>query len=193
MLRRRAEAVVGMLAAAPVLLALACRPADAAGGSRERIMFELTSSAFAPSGKIPKKYTCDGKDVSPPLAWKGAPQGTALIAVIMEDPDAPAGTWIHWVIYDVPAASGALAENLSRDATLPDGATQGASWGVEKFDRVGYGGPCPPPGKPHRYFFRAYALSSKLALPAGAPKSAVVAAMKGKVLAEATLVGLYGR
>jgi Raf kinase inhibitor-like YbhB/YbcL family protein len=175
-----------ILTAAVVLVALAF---PAAGGT----MFELSSPAFKDSTTIPKKYTCDGKDVSPPLAWKDYPAGTAAIAVIMEDPDAPVGLWIHWVHYDVPAANGALAEGQPPIGFLPDGSKQGVSWGVTKFEKTGWGGPCPPPGKPHRYVFRAYALSSLTGLAPGATKDQLLEAIKGKTLARAELTGLYGR
>ena len=156
-------------------------------------MFELSSPAFQASTTIPKKYTCDGKDVSPPLEWRNAPAGTAAIALIMEDPDAPVGLWIHWVLYDVPSGSGALAEGLAKTGTLADGSKQGSSWGVVKFEKTGYGGPCPPPGNAHHYVFRAYALSSPTGLAPGATKSQLLEALRGKVLAQTSLVGLYGR
>ena len=156
-------------------------------------MFELTSPAFQASAPIPKKYTCDGKDVSPPLEWKNAPAGTVGVALIMEDPDAPAGVWIHWILYDAPAKSAALHEGLPRTASLADGTKQGSSWGVDEFETVGYRGPCPPPGKPHRYVFRAYALGSRTGLVPRATKEQLLEAIEGKVLAQAELVGLYGR
>lgn len=177
------------------LIALALLTWTVAGQSLlEDSMFKLTSPAFAPSSTIPKKYTCDGKNVSPPLAWSGLPKGARSIAVIMEDPDAPAGLWIHWVLYDVPAGAGALAEGLPQKDSLPDGSKQGQSGGVIEFETIGYSGPCPPPGKPHRYVFRAYALKDDtLGLKPRAAKSTAVAAMGGKILAQAELVGLYGR
>lgn len=156
-------------------------------------MFELSSPAFKASTTIPRKYTCDGKDVSPPLEWKNVPAETACLALIMEDPDAPGGVWIHWVLYDVPAESGALAEGIPRTETLADGSMQGWSWGVDEFDRVGYGGPCPPKGKPHRYVFTAYALASPTGLGPRATKGQLLKALNGNVLAQAELVGLYGR
>lgn len=156
-------------------------------------MFELSSPAFKASATMPKKHTCDGQDVSPPLQWKNAPAGTEFLALIMEDPDAPVGLWIHWVLYDVPAKSGALAEGLPRTETLADGSKQGKSWGVADFERVGYGGPCPPPGKPHRYVFTAYALGSPAGLAPRATKGQVLKAIKGKVLGQAELIGRYGR
>ena len=156
-------------------------------------MFELTSPAFQASAPIPKKYTCDGKDVSPPLEWKNAPAGTVGIALIMEDPDAPVGVWIHWVLYDAPSGSGALPEGVPRTASLADGTKQGSSWGVDEFESAGYRGPCPPKGQPHRYVFRAYALGSRTGLVARATKDQLLEAIEGKVLAQAELVGLYGR
>jgi Raf kinase inhibitor-like YbhB/YbcL family protein len=111
----------------------------------------------------------------------------------MEDPDAPGGTWVHWVIYDVPATAGALPEGVAAEETLPDGSMQGSSWGVDEFERVGYGGPCPPPGKPHRYVFTAYALARTAGLAPRATKDELLQAIKGKVLAKAQLVGVYGR
>jgi Raf kinase inhibitor-like YbhB/YbcL family protein len=175
-----------MIKAAVVLVALAF---PAAGET----MFELSSPAFANSTTIPKKYTCDGRDVSPPLAWKGYPAGTAAIAVIMEDPDAPTGLWIHWVLYDVPAANGGIEEGQPPVGALPGGSKQGRSWGFVKFEKTGWGGPCPPPGKPHRYVFRAYALSRVTALAPGASKDEVLQEIKGTTLGRAELVGLYGR
>lgn len=156
-------------------------------------MFELTSPAFKASAPIPKKFTCDGSDVSPRLAWTGAPAGTEALALIMEDPDAPAGAWIHWVLYDVPAKNGGLPEGVPAAETLDGGGKQGWSWGVAQFERVGYGGPCPPPGPAHHYVFTAYALSNPTGLPPRATKSQLLKAIKGQVLAQAELVGLYGR
>ena len=151
--------------------------------------FTLTSSAFTEGAPIPAKHTCDGADVSPPLAWSGAPSGAAAFALIMDDPDAPAGTWVHWVLYDLPARSSALAENVAKTEALKDGAVQGRN----DFPRTGYGGPCPPPGKPHRYFFKLYALDAALGLKPGATKQELERAMQGHVLATAQLMGTYAR
>jgi Raf kinase inhibitor-like YbhB/YbcL family protein len=156
-------------------------------------MFELSSPAFKPSGTIPRKHTCDGVDASPRLEWRNAPAEAKTIALIMEDPDAPAGVWVHWVLYDLPAASGGLVEGVPPGDELAGGGRQGASWGVVQFERVGYGGPCPPKGKPHRYVFTAYALPGPTGLPAKATKAQLLKAMKGKALAQAELIGLYGR
>lgn len=146
---------------------------------------KLTSAAFAEGGTIPAKYTCDGVDVSPPLAWSGVPAGTKAFALIADDPDAPAGTWVHWVLYNVPGSVAQLPEGVSG----PGGAAQGRN----DFRKAGYGGPCPPPGKPHRYFFKLYALDASLALKAGAIKAEVERAMQGHALAQAQLMGTYGR
>jgi Raf kinase inhibitor-like YbhB/YbcL family protein len=153
----------------------------------------LTSSAFAANSTIPKEFTCDGVDDSPPLAWQGAPQGTKSFAIIMDDPDAPPGTWVHWILFNIPSDTQALGRAVEKKETLKSGAKHGLVWGVNDFSRVGYFGPCPPPGKPHRYFFKLYALDGTLNLPAKATKAQVEATMKGHVLGEASLVGLYGR
>jgi Raf kinase inhibitor-like YbhB/YbcL family protein len=149
---------------------------------------ELTSAAFGSGEAIPAKYTCDGEDISPPLAWGDPPQGTGSFALIMDDPDAPAGTWVHWVLYDLPAESRTLPEASPPDGDLPDGGQHGGnSW-----RRLGYGGPCPPSGT-HRYFFRLYALDVVLDLDAGATKKELSQAMEGHVLAEGQLMGTYTR
>jgi Raf kinase inhibitor-like YbhB/YbcL family protein len=150
----------------------------------------LTSSAFPEQGEIPAVYTCQGKDVSPPLAWTGAPAGTKSLALIVDDPDAPdpaapKRTWVHWVLYDVPPTASGLPEAVGRDA-LPAGTREG----VNDWARTGYGGPCPPIGR-HRYFHKLFALDATLG-DLGSPKKAdLEKAMKGHVLAEARLVGTY--
>lgn len=153
----------------------------------------LSSSAFTANSNIPKTYTCDGKDLSPPLQWKDAPNSTQSFALIMDDPDAPPGTWVHWIIYGIPAKENQLPEGIEKKETLANGAKQGLVWGVQEFSKVGYFGPCPPPGKPHRYFFKLYALDTILNLPAKVSKPDLVKAMEGHILAETSLVGLYGR
>jgi len=154
---------------------------------------ELKSGAFDAGASIPKKHTCDGADLSPPLAWNGVPEGTVSFVLIMDDPDAPPGTWVHWVLFNVSAATSRLEEGLPKTESVLGGARHGACWGVNKFNRVGYHGPCPPPGKPHRYVFTLYALDTMLELPARAGKADVLQAAKAHVLAETTLTGLYGR
>src|SRR6266581_3665047 len=130
---------------------------------------QISSAAFSAGETIPKKFTCDGPDVSPHLKWNDPPANTQGIALIMDDPDAPAGTWVHWVLYDIPGDLRGLQTGILKKETLTNGAKQGACWGVDTFERVGYWGPCPPPGKPHRYFFKLYALDQKLDLPPKVP------------------------
>jgi Raf kinase inhibitor-like YbhB/YbcL family protein len=150
---------------------------------------EITSSAFQAGQKIPTRYTCEGADVSPPLQWNGLPAGAKSLALICNDPDAPVGSWVHWVLYDLPVTTKDLAENVPALETLPSGAKQG----INDFKRVGYGGPCPPPGKPHRYYFKLYALDAALMLKARATKQELLRAMDGHILAEARLNGTYQR
>ena len=152
--------------------------------------FLLSSSAFKDGEPIPGKYTCDGVDLSPPLAWSGAPAGTRSFALIADDPDAPGGTWVHWVLYNLPAEVPELPENIAKVEALDLG---GARQGRNDFRRPGYGGPCPPPGPAHRYFFKLYALDTRLELKAGAQKKDVEAAMEGHVLGTAQLMGTYAR
>ena len=155
--------------------------------------FEIKSAAFEGRAAIPKKYTCDGEDVSSPLSWTGAPAGAKSFAIIMDDPDAPPGTWVHWLIYDLPGDTAKLEEGIPKKEGLANGAKQGLVWGVDSFNRVGYYGPCPPPGKPHRYYFKLYALDAMLGLPPKVTKPKLLDAMKGHILAQAELIGLYKR
>jgi Raf kinase inhibitor-like YbhB/YbcL family protein len=149
---------------------------------------KLTSAAFQDGGLIPQKHTCDGEDVSPPLTWSDLPNETRSLALIADDPDAPRGTWVHWVLYDLPPDARELPEAVPPTESLPNGAKQGRN----DFGKIGYGGPCPPGGM-HRYFFKLYALDRKLGLPAGKTKQELLDAMRGHVLAEAQLMGRYGR
>jgi len=155
----------------------------------EAMAFRIESKAFQPKEKIPTQYTCDGEDLSPPLSWNDPPQGTKSFALISDDPDAPVGTWVHWVVYHIPADVRELTEGLPKTDTLENGSVQG----MTDFRRVGYGGPCPPPGKPHRYFFKLFALDTALSLPAKAKKADLLSAMNGHILAQAELIGLYQR
>jgi Raf kinase inhibitor-like YbhB/YbcL family protein len=148
----------------------------------------VTSSAFVEGDPIPAKYTCQGEDLSPPLSWEGLPDGTQSIALICDDPDAPGGTWVHWVLYDLLPVT-ELSEGIAPTELLPGGGTQGTN----DFRRIGYGGPCPPPGGAHRYFFKVYALDTALGLDPGASKSDVERAMEGHILAEGRLMGTYQR
>jgi Raf kinase inhibitor-like YbhB/YbcL family protein len=151
--------------------------------------FQLATTAFSAGGAIPRKFTCDGPDISPKLTWNDPPAKTQSFALIMDDPDAPVGTWVHWVIYDLLANTRELAEGVAKQEQLPNGARQGRN----DFGKIGYGGPCPPPGKPHRYFFKLYALDAKLGLKAGAIKADVERAIKGHILTQAELIGRYAR
>jgi Raf kinase inhibitor-like YbhB/YbcL family protein len=144
---------------------------------------QVTSTAFREGETIPKKFTGDGPDVSPPLAWSAPPAGTISFALICDDPDAPRGTWVHWVLFN-------LAPDLRG---LDEGTAANGVQGVTDFGQAGYGGPAPPPGKPHRYFFKLYALDTMITLPAGSTKAQVVKAMQGHILAEGQLMGTYGR
>jgi len=150
---------------------------------------QLTSTAFADGGAIPAKYTCDAKNVSPPLKWSGVPAGAKSLALIVDDPDAPVGTWVHWVLYDLPATSSELAEDMPKSQYVTGGAKQG----LNDFRHLGYGGPCPPPGKGHRYFFKLYALDTLLDLKPGLTKKDVEAAMAKHILAQGQLMGTYQR
>ena len=170
-----------------------CRsgPSPTASPEKERppaVPFALTSTAFAEGEPIPSKYTCDGEDISPPLQWRDVPEGTRSFALIADDPDAPRGTWDHWLLYNLPAEARNLPEGVPAEAELSDGSRHGQnSW-----SRLGYGGPCPPSGT-HRYFFKLYALDTLLELDAGASKERLSQAMEGHVLAEAVLMGVYTR
>ena len=148
----------------------------------------VTSPAFKEGGMIPSKYTCDGANISPPLKWEGAPEGTKSIALISDDPDAPVGTWVHWVMWNIPADAKELVENVPPDPDLPNGSRQG----ITDFRRPGYGGPCPPSGT-HRYYFKIYALDTKLDLAGRSTKADLLKAMQGHILAEGQLMGKYKR
>lgn len=150
---------------------------------------QISSPAFPPGGSIPKKFTCDGPDLSPQLTWNDPPAKTQSFALIMDDPDAPAGTWVHWVLFNLPAEAREVPEGTAKQEQLTNGARQGRN----DFRKIGYGGPCPPPGVPHHYFFKLYALDTKLQLMGGTTKAELERAMKGHFLAQAELIGKYGR
>jgi Raf kinase inhibitor-like YbhB/YbcL family protein len=151
--------------------------------------FSISSASFQNGKDIPKKFTCDGGDVSPALSWTDPPAGSKSFALIADDPDAPKGTWTHWVLYDLPATTTNLPEGVPKIGELPSGGRQGDT----DFHKIGYGGPCPPPGKPHRYFFKLYALDTKLNLKVGASKQEVEQSMQDHILGKAELMGKYGR
>jgi Raf kinase inhibitor-like YbhB/YbcL family protein len=148
----------------------------------------ISSSAFSEGQAIPIRYTCDGPDVSPDLAWSGVPDGAASLALICDDPDAPMGTWVHWVLFNIPADADGLPAEIPADAALESGARHGTN----DFRRLGYGGPCPPGGT-HRYFFKLYALDTMLELDSGITKAQLLEAMEGHILAAGQLMGTYSR
>lgn len=151
---------------------------------------ELDSSAFHPGGQIPAEYTCDGVGISPPLAWTGAPESTVTFALIVVDPDAPGGTFTHWVLYDVPASVHDLPKAVRPEQRPPNGGEQG----MNSFGRIGYGAPCPPPGsQPHRYVFTLYAADIALNVPPRPDKDTVLSALQGHIIAQARLAGTYTR
>ena len=149
---------------------------------------QLTSTAFQEGADIPSKYTCDDRDISPELAWSGVPEGTRSLALICDDPDAPMGTWVHWVAFNIPVSRTGIAAGEASAALAANGIVEG----LTSFGRTGYGGPCPPSGK-HRYYFKLVALDTALALDSGATKSSLIAAMEGHILARAQLMGRYSR
>ncbi len=174
-----------------VVLAGAC-----SGGTNETtpeegvtMTIQLTSSAFQESKPIPVRYTCDGDDVSPPLHWSNLPSRTQSIALLCEDPDSPSGLFTHWILYGLPAETTELSEGVPAEETLPNGAKQGTN----SAHSIGYHGPCPPPGKPHRYVFRIYALDANLPAQTGVSRADLLRAIEGHVLAEGQLMGTYAR
>ena len=148
----------------------------------------ISSTAFSNGSLIPPQYTCDGANISPPLQWSGLPPSTKALALIVDDPDAPAKTWVHWVLYDLPGSRSGLPENVRPQEKLPDGGKQGTN----DFKKIGYGGPCPPSGT-HRYFFKLYALDTETSLNPGATKDELLKAIEGHVVAQGELVGKYKR
>lgn len=186
--------LVLMVALATAVVALMCSSKEnPKGGEKKKegtkMSLKLTSPAFRDGERIPQKYTCEGKDVSPPLEWSGAPEGTKSFALICDDPDAPMGTWVHWVVYNIPNTTNSLLEAVPKGDVVLGGVSQG----MTSFGWVGYGGPCPPRGPAHRYFFKLYALDTLLNLEPGVTKEKLLKAMEGHILATAQLMGLYSR
>ncbi|HEX3560913.1 MAG TPA: YbhB/YbcL family Raf kinase inhibitor-like protein [Pyrinomonadaceae bacterium] len=193
--------MAALASAALVLLLAACRrddttptansvvPTPAATGKEEGgLTLKLTSAAFEEGGMIPTQYTCDGQNVSPPLSWSDLPEGTKTLALVADDPDAPRGTWVHWVVYKIPATEKGLPANIPARDTLDNGARQGTN----DFKQTAYGGPCPPNGT-HRYYFKLYALDADLTPPPGATKDQLLKAAEGHILAQGQLMGRYKR
>ena len=177
--------ICALTAGALLCCALSCGAEQGGGG----MAFAIVSSSFSPGEGIPRDFTADGRDVSPVLAWQNVPVGTRTFALICDDPDAPAGTWVHWLIWNLPASARSLPQGVPSARTLPDGSAQGKN----DFGRIGWGGPSPPAGKPHRYFFRLYALKEKLTLPPNASRKELDFAMRGLIIATAEVFGTYKR
>ncbi len=161
------------------------KPAQAAGA----MPFQIVSKSFPKDGNIPAKYTCSGADASPDLAWTAAPSSTKAFALVLDDPDAPGGTFLHWLIFNIPGTATQLRPAMPKDPEMKDGTRQGKN----DFDKLGYNGPCPPPGAAHRYVFHLYALSASLNMKPGDTRRQLGMAMAGKVLAEAQLTGKFKR
>jgi len=178
-----------MRTAIVTILLLASLSAQPPKGGSSAVAFTISSPAFASGAEIPKANTCEGPDISPILTWIDHPPQTASFALIVDDPDAPAGTWVHWVMWNIPAATHLLPENVPRSGRLNSGAMQGRN----DFGKTGYNGPCPPPGKTHRYFFRLYALDAALTLEPGATRQDLDTAMKGHILGKTEQIGTYRR
>jgi Raf kinase inhibitor-like YbhB/YbcL family protein len=149
----------------------------------------IVSAAFEDQEFIPARHTCDGEDLSPSLSWEGVPEGTGSLALVVDDPDCPTGTWVHWMMYDIPPSMNGLGEGISTGPELGFGAKHGKnSW-----KRFGYGGPCPPAGKPHRYVFKLFALDTPLNIDPGAGAKLLMKVIEGHVIERAEIVGLYAR
>ena len=172
-------------ASAFILLAMLAR----FSGTAQAVKLDVSSTAFDDGGRIPVKYTCSGEDVSPDIQWSVGPAATESYALIVDDPDAPGGPFTHWVIFNMPSNVTHLKEGVSTDARLDDGSIQGKN----HFGRIGYGGPCPPAGKPHHYHFNVYALDTRIGLGPCVSKEALLKAMNGHILAQGELTGIYGR
>ena len=170
-----------------VVCSLGCGAVAAVAQARPKLT--VSSTAFADGAAIPAKYTCEGDDLSPPLQWDGAPASTKSFALICDDPDAPGRTWVHWVLYNVPSTTSALAEGTPKTGSLPGGGAQG----LNSFGKTGYGGPCPPAGKAHRYFFKVYALDAVLSMEGQPKKEDLLKAMEGHSVASGQLLGKYQR
>lgn len=178
--------LIAFLLAAPFLAS--CHHSEQAIAAAAGATITLSSAGLA-DGKVPTEYTCDGEDASPPLEWTAPPSGTKSFALTATDPDAPAGTFTHWILFNLPASATSLPKGLPKKGQLSDGSEQGRN----DFGKLGYGGPCPPPGNPHRYVFTLYALDRLLDATAGAVRSQVEKAMGGHVLAHGELTARYGR
>ena len=180
---KQARRIGAAISAFVFLAAATCLAKDSPG------KLELMTTAFHVGGTIPAQFTCSGENESPFLSWTQPPSGTKSFVLIVDDPDAPGGTWVHWVVYNLPGAARQLPEHVPAGQMVAGGGEQGSN----DFPKNGYGGPCPPPGKRHHYYFRLYALDTTLPLPAAVHRQEVDLAMKGHILAQAELMGTFGR
>jgi Raf kinase inhibitor-like YbhB/YbcL family protein len=177
------------------IMLITCVESDAKVGAKEipdesaGASFSIACPAFENGADIPAIFTCTGSDYSPALQWENTPEGTKSFALIVDDPDAPVGTFTHWVLFNIPSGLASLSEKASPHGTPPAGTREG----INDFGKNGYGGPCPPPGKPHRYFFKLYALDSTVNLPVGATKDQLIQSMKGHILGQTQLMGMFAR
>ena len=187
--RNRTASLLVLLALGLCLLATGRRAALGAGQQAPAQTFKLETTTFTPGGDIPTRYTCQGADVSPALTWTEPPAGTKSFALIADDPDAPGGTFVHWVLYNLPPSIRRLPEAMAGNDPLSGGGHQGTN----DFPMSGYAGPCPPPGKYHRYFFRLYALDTVLSLKGGGTRQELDRAMTGHILAQAEVMGRFRR
>jgi Raf kinase inhibitor-like YbhB/YbcL family protein len=185
---RMTSAILTLALATLLLLGCAKTPPPAPIQKEDKMGFTLTSTAFKEGQSIPRQHTCDGVNVSPALEWSGAPPSAKTFAIICADPDAPSGTWVHWVLYNLPSDRIGLVENVPATEKVPGDGLQGTN----DFQKIGYGGPCPPSGT-HHYFFKLYALDAELALKAGATKAEVLKAMEGHIVGQTQLMGTYRR
>jgi Raf kinase inhibitor-like YbhB/YbcL family protein len=176
--------LLALMLAVPFLAG--CRHSQPAIAAADTFTLE---SASLRNGQVPKQYTCDGDDTSPPLQWTAPPVGTRSLALTMTDPDAPGGTFTHWVLFNLPAAGRSLPEGVPKQGQLPDGSSQGTN----DFGKLGYGGPCPPAGKPHRYIFTLNAIDRELDIASGATRPQLENAINGHALAHSELTARYGR
>lgn len=191
---RKISFIVGVSLLMLMFLACASRPQSvtppqaSSSPNEAHIEIKVTSPAFKEGQPIPGAYTCDGANVSPPLEWSGVPKNAKTLAIICYDPDAPAGTWVHWVLFNLPADKTGLVENTQATETLSGGGMQGTN----DFKKIGYGGPCPPSGT-HHYFFKLYVLDAELSLKPGATKAELEKATAGHIVTVGQLMGTYSR
>ena len=185
---RMTSAILTLALATLVLLGCAKTPPPAPIQKENQMGFRLSSTSFKEGQSIPRQHTCDGVNVSPALEWSSAPPATKTFAIICDDPDAPSGTWVHWVLYNLPGDRIGLVENVPTTEQVPGDGLQGTN----DSKKIGYDGPCPPSGT-HRYFFKLYALDSEISLKAGATKAEVLKAMEGHIIGQTQLMGTYRR